>query len=407
MELNIKQSDQPFVIIGTQGRVANGKSTLIRALTGKDPMKFKKELEKNMTIKLGYTNAKFYKCDNCPKPYCYQPNKEVCEICGDPNKLVLHVSFVDSPGHNDLQTTALSGAANMDYCLLVIAADSTEDPETNEHYKAIKFLGLNHKTIGVHNKIDLVTKGKVIEHFEQIKQTYDLKYFIPLCAQFSFGLNYLIQFLVETIPYPINNNLIEKINKPLKASILRSFDINKPGTLISSLKGAVIGCCIKQGKISVGDKIKIIPGIVQNDNTCFPLEAYVVNLKTDDTDLTTAYPGGLIGIELSIDPIWSKEDRLITNFIVEPSDTENKIFKNFRIEYTEWADNKQLDLKQNDICVGMLGTIKRNIKINKINKNKKQIDICSSVDMAGTIGDSIILTKNNAIQVHGIIIEIM
>ena len=46
--MQISQEDQPLIIIATQGRVANGKSTLIRALTGIDPMRFKKELAKNI-----------------------------------------------------------------------------------------------------------------------------------------------------------------------------------------------------------------------------------------------------------------------------------------------------------------------------------------------------------------------
>jgi len=113
MELtNINQELQPLIIISTQGRVANGKSSLIRALTGINPMKFTKEAEKNMTIKLGYTNAKFYKCETCPEPWCYQVNEKECGLCGRANIMKLHVSFVDSPGHNDLQATALSGASN-------------------------------------------------------------------------------------------------------------------------------------------------------------------------------------------------------------------------------------------------------------------------------------------------------
>lgn len=401
----IDQNLQPFITIGTQGRVANGKSTLIKGLTGVDPMKFKKEIVKSMTIKLGYTNAKFYKCSRCPKPYCYQVNNIICDICGDNNELMLHVSFVDSPGHNELQTTALSGAANMDYCLLVISADCEQDPETNEHYKAIKFLGLNDKTIGIHNKIDLVTKAKVMEHYEQLRQTYDLKYFIPLCAQFKFGLNYLIQFIVELIPNPINDDFIKKINKPLKASILRSFDINKPGTPVELLKGGVIGGTIKQGKISVGDRIKIIPGIIQNNGINIPLEAFVTKLKTDNTELTTAYPGGLIGMELTIDSTLSKEDRLINNFIIGINDTTNKIFKNFTINYNEWSDD--FKIKLNEIYVCMLGSIKRNVKVININKNTHKMNLLSNISIAGEIGDSVIITKNNQIQLYGSIISIV
>jgi translation initiation factor 2 subunit 3 len=404
---NIEDLDlnkQPFITIGTQGCVANGKSTLIKALTSKDVMAYKKEIIKKMTIKLGYTNAKFYKCPNCPKPACYQINKEVCEMCGEKNELKLHVSFVDSPGHNELQTTALSGAANMDYCLLVMAADCEQDPETNEHYKAIKYLGLKDRTIGVHNKIDLVTKSRVIQNFELIKKTYDLRYFIPLCAQFSIGINYLIQFIVETIPYPINNKFIEKINSPLKIAIMRSFDVNKPGTPVSELQGAVVGGTIKSGKLRIGDRVKIIPGIIQNDGKNIILEATVVNLKTDNTELTTAYPGGLIGIGLSIDSALSKEDRLISNFIVGIDDTENKIFKTCKIKYDEWSE--QFSVKNGDNCVCMIGTIRRNIKITNINKGIKEVTIQSNISMAGQINDSILITKNNQIQLCGKIIDI-
>lgn len=395
---------QPLLIIATQGRVANGKSSLIRIMTGTDPMKFKKEAMKNMTIKLGYTNAKFYKCPHCPAPYCYQVNKELCELCGKHNEMKLYVSFVDSPGHNELQTTALSGASQMDYCLLVMAADNEEDPETNEHYKAIKILGLTDKTIGVHNKIDMVTKAKAFEHFEKIKQTYDLRYVIPMCAQYGFGLNYLIQILVETIPSPINEQFMGRINSPLKASIIRSFDINKQGTNISDLQGAVIGCTIKTGCIKIGDIIKIIPGIIFGDGTNKPIEAKVLSLKTDNTPLEIAYPGGLIGIGLSIDPNLSKEDRLIGNFIVKSDDTHNQIFKNCIISY-ELYDDSEININLNDICICMLGTIKRNIKILKINKNNKEIKFVSSINMAGQIGDSIIITKNNKIQLYGKILS--
>ena len=47
--MQISQEDQPLIIIATQGRVANGKSTLIRALTGIDPMRF---FESMLTLKL-------------------------------------------------------------------------------------------------------------------------------------------------------------------------------------------------------------------------------------------------------------------------------------------------------------------------------------------------------------------
>lgn len=404
--MELTQESQPLVIISTQGRVANGKSSLIKALTGVNPMKFTKEAEKNMTIKLGYTNAKFYKCESCPDPWCYQVNQKICGMCGKMMEMKLHVSFVDSPGHNDLQATALSGASNMDFCLLLVSADCEHDPETNEHYKAIKILGLEKSTIVLHNKIDLVDKEQALEHWTKLKQIYNPKLILPICAQFGFGLNHLSKFIVESIGNPINSKLLDKINKPLKVSIIRSFDVNKPSTPVEKMVGAVVGGTIKSGSIKIGDKVKIIPGIVLSNGQNHPIEAIVKTLKTDNTNLNIAYPGGLIGIGLSIDPTLSKEDRLVGNFIISYDDTTHQIFKTCTIEYSKYNQEKELIIKKNDTCISMLGSIKRITKINWINPELSQINLTTSVVMAGEINDSIIITKSNHIELYGKIIEI-
>ena len=404
--MNISQELQPLVIIATQGRVANGKSSMIKTLTGINPMKFTKEAEKNMTLKLGYTNAKFYKCENCPEPWCYQVNQKECAQCGRQNQMKLHVSFVDSPGHNDLQATALSGASSMDYCLLIVSADCEHDPETSEHYKAIKILGLEDSTILLHNKIDLVKKEDALEHYEKLKLTYNIKYILPICAQFGFGLNYLSQFIVESIPNPINTKLINKINSPLKVSVIRSFDVNKPSTPVENIVGAVVGGTIKYGCLKIGDKVRIIPGVVLANGQNHPIEAYIESLKTENTPLNIAYPGGLIGIGLSIDPTLSKEDRLVGNFIVSPDDESNKIFKTCTISYSQYNQDNSLNIKKGDSCISMLGSIKRIIKVNWIDTNLNQINITSTIVMAGEVNDSIIITKSNHIELYGKILNI-
>jgi translation initiation factor 2 subunit 3 len=399
---NITIDKQPLIIISTQGRVANGKTSLITKLTGVNPMKFKKEAERDMTIKLGYTNCKFYKCPKCPAPFCYQIS-EICNQCADDTELVLHVSFVDSPGHSDLQTTALSGASNVDFSLLVVSANCQEDPESNEHYKANKILGLTDKTFIIHNKIDLVDRDQAFDHYDKLKQNYNIKYILPMCAQFGFGINYLIQFLVEKIPNPINDNLMKKINSPLRANIIRSFDVNKVGTDINKLVGAIVGGTIKTGKIKIGDIIKIVPGIIQG-NTSRPLIARVESLKTENTVLDIAYPGGLIGFGLSLDPNLSKEDKLVGNFIVAETDNSYKIFKKAKINYNKYNDT--VDLKTGDYCVLMLGSAKRTIKITSINPNKNELSFETNIDMAGYPDDRVVLTRDNHILMYGNVKEI-
>lgn len=97
-------SRQATINIGTIGHVAHGKSTVVKAISGVQTVRFKNELERNITIKLGYANAKIYKCENekCPRPTCYKSyksEKEVDPPCERPGcegryRLVRHVSWV-------------------------------------------------------------------------------------------------------------------------------------------------------------------------------------------------------------------------------------------------------------------------------------------------------------------------
>lgn len=66
-------SRQATINIGTIGHVAHGKSTVVKAISGVQTVRFKNELERNITIKLGYANAKIFKCDSssCPRPQSY------------------------------------------------------------------------------------------------------------------------------------------------------------------------------------------------------------------------------------------------------------------------------------------------------------------------------------------------
>lgn len=95
---------QATINIGTIGHVAHGKSTVVKAISEVQTVRFKNELERNITIKLGYANAKIYKCDNpeCPRPTCYKSYKSEKEIdppceregCTGTYRLLRHVSYV-------------------------------------------------------------------------------------------------------------------------------------------------------------------------------------------------------------------------------------------------------------------------------------------------------------------------
>lgn len=93
---------QATINIGTIGHVAHGKSTVVKAISGVQTVRFKNELIRNITIKLGYANAKIYQCDNpaCPRPGCYRSYKSDKEVdppceregCEGTYRLLRHVS---------------------------------------------------------------------------------------------------------------------------------------------------------------------------------------------------------------------------------------------------------------------------------------------------------------------------
>merc|ERR1719420_1081083 len=66
-------SRQATINVGTIGHVAHGKSTVVKALSGIMTIRFKQEKERNITIRLGYANAKVYKCDDpdMERPSCF------------------------------------------------------------------------------------------------------------------------------------------------------------------------------------------------------------------------------------------------------------------------------------------------------------------------------------------------
>ena len=210
-------SRQATINIGTIGHVAHGKSTVVKAISGVQTVRFKNELERNITIKLGYANAKIYKCDNeqCSRPRCYRSapsSKEDDFKCDRPDctgrfRLQRHVSFVDCPGHDILMATMLNGAAVMDAALVLIAANETcPQPQTSEHLAAVEIMRLQHMII-LQNKIDLVKESQAKEQYQQIQKfvqgtVAEGSPVIPISAQLKYNIDVLCEYVCKKIPIP-------------------------------------------------------------------------------------------------------------------------------------------------------------------------------------------------------------
>ncbi|TPX60077.1 hypothetical protein SpCBS45565_g07587 [Spizellomyces sp. 'palustris'] len=284
-------SRQATINIGTIGHVAHGKSTVVKAISGVQTVRFKNELERNITIKLGYANAKG----------------------GVPRNR--HVSFVDCPGHDILMATMLNGAAVMDAALLLIAGnESCPQPQTSEHLAAIEIMKLQHILI-LQNKVDLIKESAAEEHHESILKfvkgtVADSAPIIPISAQLKYNIDAINEYIVKKIPIPIRDFTADP-----RLIVIRSFDVNKPGAEVADLKGGVAGGSILCGVLKIGDEIEVRPGIVSKDNDgkvrCKPIYSRIVTLLAETNDLKFAVPGGLIGVGTRIDPTLCRADRLV------------------------------------------------------------------------------------------------
>lgn len=306
---------QPEVNIGTIGHVDHGKTTLVQAMTGVWASRHSEELKRGITIKLGYADMPIYKCPKCEAPRNYS-NKPVCPSCSSEAVFVRAISFVDAPGHEALMATMLSGAAIMDGAILVIAADEPcPQPQTREHLAAAEVVGIKNIII-VQNKIDIVDEKRARKSYEEIKTfvkgtVAESAPVIPVSAQHGLNVDVLLSAISEIIPTPERD-----VTKPPLMYVIRSFDTNKPGTMMEDLEGGVIGGTIAQGKFSVGEDIEIRPGISaeREGKTVYdPLVSEIVSLHAGEKTVEEASCGGLVGIGTLLDPSYSKADGLTGN----------------------------------------------------------------------------------------------
>ncbi|MFH1821487.1 MAG: translation initiation factor IF-2 subunit gamma [Methanobacteriota archaeon] len=308
---------QADVNIGLVGHVDHGKTTLTEALSGVWTDVHSEEIRRGISIRLGYADTSFYKCKECGR----YTTKEKCPYCEGPTEFLRRVSFVDAPGHEMLMATMISGAAIMDGAVLVIAAnEACPQPQTKEHLMALDIIGVRNLVV-VQNKVELVSREKVLENYEQIKvflASTSIKDapIIPISAIHRANIDKLIEAIEDVIPTPKRD-----LSKPSRMYVARSFDINHPGARPENLSGGVLGGSLQQGKLKVGEDIELRPGIKmsrEGKTTWQHLSSKVVSLHAMDSSLEEVLPGGLIGVGTALDPSLSKGDSLVGSVLGLP-----------------------------------------------------------------------------------------
>jgi len=296
--MNMNKETLPELNVGVVGHIDHGKTTLLAKLTGKFPDTHSEELKRGITIKLGYAEMTIYK----------QGEEYNNKGKGTP---VRYVSFIDAPGHEMLMATMLSGAAIIDAAILVIAANEGIKPQTREHFIALQAKNIK-EIIIVQNKIDLVSKEEALKNYREIKDFVkgtiaENAPIIPVSSQQEINLDKLIK---ELSKLEIPKRDID--SEPIFLAA-RSFDINRPGSDISKLKGGVLGGVLKRGKLHVGDEIEIKPGLnvkKANQQTYQTITTKILSIHKGNNSVESVFPGVSIALETELDPFLTKADSL-------------------------------------------------------------------------------------------------
>jgi elongation factor Tu len=243
------ERNKPHVNVGTIGHIDHGKTTLTAAITMR------------MAVKQGTTAKAFDEIDNAPeeKERGITINTSHVEYETDAR----HYAHVDCPGHADYVKNMITGAAQMDGAILVVAASDGPMPQTREHILLARQVNVP-KIVVYMNKVDQVDDPELIELVEmEIRELLDSYQFpgdeIPVIKGSALAsmnangaddeacasIDELMKAVDEYIPMPER-----AIDLPFLLPIEDVFSIKGRGTVGTGR--------IERGQVNVGDKVEIV-----------------------------------------------------------------------------------------------------------------------------------------------------
>lgn len=244
------------VIIGTAGHIDHGKTTLIKALTGRDTDRLKQEKERGISIELGFT-------------YFDLPSGR-------------RAGIIDVPGHERFIRNMLAGAGGIDVVVLVIAADEGVMPQTREHLNILSLLQVKKGIIAITKK-DMVDQEWLDMIIEQIREEVEDSFLkdaniIPVSSVTREGLKELIAE-IDTVTEVVEEKDAHNV---FRLPVDRAFIVTGFGTVVT---GTLIS-----GSISEGERIEIYPR---------KTETRVRSMQVHEKNVKTAYAGQRVAINIA------------------------------------------------------------------------------------------------------------
>jgi elongation factor Tu len=256
------ERNKPHVNVGTIGHVDHGKTTLTAAIT-------------NVLAKRGGGEAKdFASIDNAPEERERGITISTSHVEYDTE--TRHYAHVDCPGHADYVKNMITGAAQMDGGILVVAATDGPMPQTREHILLSRQVGVPHLVVFL-NKCDMVDDEELLELVEmevrELLSEYDFPGDdIPVILgsalkalegepEWEEKIVELADALDSYIPLPERD-----IDKPFILPIEDVFSISGRGTVVTGR--------VERGIIKVGDEVEIVGLKDTVKTTCTGVEMF-------------------------------------------------------------------------------------------------------------------------------------
>ncbi|MEE2756887.1 MAG: SelB C-terminal domain-containing protein [Myxococcota bacterium] len=255
------------MIIATAGHVDHGKTTLIRALTGTECDRLKEEVDRGITIQLGY--AKWPLRDRGS------------------------VSVVDVPGHETLIKTMLTGLGCVDGVLMVVSAATGFMPQTWEHLNACWVLGIKNMLVAMTfaDKVDDLDEAKSRINTQLAKTPYREAPICAVDATSNTGLDTLTDAacrIFSTLPRR------DSLKLPMCLPIDRIFSVEGHGTVVT---GSLV-----RGQLSRERRVQALPS-----GRVIRIRA----IQTHGEDQQVATCGQRVAVNLAVERSELQKDRML------------------------------------------------------------------------------------------------
>ncbi|GIM29228.1 selenocysteine-specific translation factor [Clostridium polyendosporum] len=279
------------VVIGTAGHIDHGKTTLIKAITGRDTDTLKEEKKRGISINLGFT-------------YFDLPSGR-------------RAGIIDVPGHEKFIKNMLAGVSSIDIVLLVVACDEGPMPQTIEHLEILDLLNIK-KGIVVLTKKDLVDEEWISMLKEDIKEKLTGTFLegspmITVSSKSREGLGELIKEIDKATAEVDGKDRGGYFRLPVD----RVFTISGFGTVVT---GTIIS-----GRIRVGDNIEVFP---------LEIEGKVRNIQVHEQNTDFAEAGQRCALNLSN---IKNEELKRGNIISSPKSMEPSFIVDCKLKYLKSA----------------------------------------------------------------------